>query len=417
MGNCSNKNEKKPFLILSIVVNLLLLFSFKYFDFFSDSLNAVWGSGYAQGPIPTLDLILPVGISFYTFQTLSYSVDIYNNRITPERNFGKFALYVSFFPQLVAGPIERASRLLPQFNIHHKFEYARIRNGIILFIWGLLKKVVIADRLVEYVEVVFNSPLDFFGIQVWLGTMFYYVQLYCDFSGYTDMALGIALILGFNLMENFKQPFFSTSIKDFWNRWHISLSTWFRDYMYIPLGGNRKGIKITYFNILIVFMSTGFWHGAAWTYVLFGLSHALLIIGNFMIGPYVLRAKQYLGLLRYPILDRVLNTIYTLFAFSITLLIFRSHTIKDSYILFCNSLDFNSGSKIMNLFPYQADMNLAILFIAIVVTVDSVKEFGDHKKILTTLPKVFKWLLLTAAILSIIILGKFKAQDFIYFQF
>jgi len=217
---------------------------------------------------PHLNVLLPVGISFYTFQALSYTMDVYRREIEPEHHFGRYALFVSFFPQSVAGPIERSTHLLPQFSAQHAFDESRVISGLRLMLWGLFKKIVVADRLAILVNAVYNDPQSHTGAGFFIATLFFAFQIYCDFSAYSDIAIGVARMFGFDLMTNFRRPYFSRSVTEFWRRWHISLSTWFRDYLYIPLGGNRNGRGRLFFNIFIVFLVSGLWHGAAWTFVI-----------------------------------------------------------------------------------------------------------------------------------------------------
>lgn len=277
---------KRLFLCFSIISNLGLLFAFKYFNFFSDSFRALLQQfSIPMDPI-TLKVILPVGISFYTFQTMSYTIDVYREKIGAQKHLGIFAVYVSFFPQLVAGPIERATNLLPQFFEKHNFEYKRAADGLKLMLWGFFKKVVVADRLSSIVNIVYNDPTSFTGTPLILATIFFAFQIYCDFSGYSDIAIGAAQIMGFRLMDNFKRPYFSRSISEFWKRWHISLSTWFKDYLYIPLGGNRVAIPRWYANLFIVFLVSGLWHGANWTFVIWGALHGIYLILEMVLLPY-----------------------------------------------------------------------------------------------------------------------------------
>lgn len=224
----------------------------------------------------TLNLLLPVGISFYTFQTLSYVIDVYKGDVPAEHHFGKYATFISFFPQLVAGPIERTRNLLPQINQEHFFDYDKATYGLKLMAWGFFKKLVVADVLAKYVDIIYDSPYDYHGFSLVLATLFFTIQIYCDFSGYSDIAIGTAKLLDIDLMTNFKSPYFSSSIKEFWSRWHISLSTWFRDYVYIPLGGNRKGKLRTNLNLVITFLVSGLWHGANWTYIIWGGIHGIM---------------------------------------------------------------------------------------------------------------------------------------------
>lgn len=273
-----DKKRRKRWLLLSLVMNLGVLFLFKYFNFFADSAQSILAHANIFYDSPAFELLLPVGVSFYTFQTLSYSIDVYKGKLEPERNFARFALFVSFFPQLVAGPIERATHLLPQFKQKFDFEYTRVVSGLRLMLWGFFKKVVIADNLSRVVDWVYANPDDQTGVTYLIATYFFAFQIYCDFSGYSDIAIGSARVMGFDLMENFRQPYLSTSIREFWSRWHISLSTWFRDYVYIPMGGNRVVKWRWYYNLLITFLISGLWHGANWTFVVWGALHGIFLI-------------------------------------------------------------------------------------------------------------------------------------------
>ncbi|MBC8530266.1 MBOAT family O-acyltransferase [Gehongia tenuis] len=265
---------KRLWVALSLILNLSILFFFKYYGFASQSLERLFSALHIQLSMPQFDILLPVGISFYTFQALSYTLDVYRKDIDPIQNFAKYALFVSFFPQLVAGPIERSKNLIPQFEEKHSFDYARTVSGLRLMLWGFFKKIAIADTAAVYVNAVFNDPLGGGGgLTLISAVLLFSVQIYCDFSGYSDIAIGSAKIMGFDLMANFRSPYFSQSITEFWNRWHISLSTWFRDYLYIPLGGNRKGFVRKNFNLMVVFLVSGLWHGASWHYVIWGALH------------------------------------------------------------------------------------------------------------------------------------------------
>lgn len=288
--------KRKYWLMTSIVANLGVLFLFKYFNFFSESFQLLFAEFNIFYDAPTFDILLPVGISFYTFQTLSYSIDVYRRKLEPERNFARFALFVSFFPQLVAGPIERATHLLPQFRKTFVFEYTRVVSGLRLILWGFFKKVVIADNIGRVVDQVYNLPEEQTGLTFALATYFFAFQIYCDFSGYSDIAIGSARVLGFDLMENFKQPYLSQSVREFWSRWHISLSTWFRDYVYIPLGGNRTIKWRWYYNLIITFLISGVWHGANWTFVIWGAIHGILLILGIQLARYIQPAKSVLGI-------------------------------------------------------------------------------------------------------------------------
>jgi len=278
LGKTAETSKRKWLLTISLFVNLGLLGVFKYYNFFVESWIDVWASAGIEMHASTMKIILPVGISFYTFQTLSYSIDVYRKKLEPTKNFIAFAAFVSFFPQLVAGPIERATNLLSQFYKARKFEYKYAVIGMRLILFGLFKKMVIADNFAPFVDDIFTNHANYSGVILIMGAVLFAVQIYTDFSGYSDIAIGTAKLFGFNLMINFKQPYFSRNIGEFWRRWHISLSTWFRDYLYIPLGGSRGNRMMQLRNVMIIFLVSGFWHGANWTFIIWGAFHALLFI-------------------------------------------------------------------------------------------------------------------------------------------
>ena len=325
----NEKTKRKRLLIISVVTNLSMLFIFKYLNFFVENVNILLNALNIQNKRHIINIILPMGISFYTFQTLSYVIDVYNKKINAEKNIGIFALYVSFFPQLVAGPIERSSSLLPQFYKKHKFDYDNVTNGLKIMAWGFFKKIVIADRIAVMVNVVYNNPQKYTGLPLILATFAFGIQIYCDFSGYSDIAIGTAKIMGLNLMQNFNRPYFSKSISEFWRRWHISLSSWLRDYIYIPLGGSRKGTVRTYLNILIVFLVSGIWHGAGWNYILWGLLHGVANILNKIFKE---------PIKKFPLISRI----GTFFFVSVTWILFRAKNV--SYALEIIKTMFSFGS-------------------------------------------------------------------------
>lgn len=278
LGKEENQTRRKVLLLTSILVNLGFLGFFKYYNFFLDNFITAFSFFGKDIKANSLNIILPVGISFYTFQTLSYSIDVYKRKLEPTRDFFAFAAFVSFFPQLVAGPIERASQLLPQFYIKRTFDYGKAADGMRQILWGLFKKIVIADNCAEYANLIFNNSAGYSGSTLIFGALFFAFQIYCDFSGYSDIAIGTARLFGFNLMRNFNFPYFSRDIAEFWRRWHISLSTWFRDYLYIPLGGSRGGTLMKVRNTFIIFIVSGFWHGANWTFIIWGALNALYFL-------------------------------------------------------------------------------------------------------------------------------------------
>ena len=272
--------RRKIYLAMSIAANVGVLAIFKYFNFLNGNFAALSHTLGIPYGIPNLDMILPIGLSFHTFQSLSYTIEVYYGRQQPERNLGILAVYVMFYPQLVAGPIERPQNLLHQFHEPHTFDYAEATNGLKLMCWGFFKKVVIADQLAPFVNVVYNNPTAYPGISLLVATLLFAFQIYCDFSGYSDIAIGSAKTMGFRLMRNFDSPYYSMSVSEFWRRWHIALSTWFRDYVYVPLGGSRTTPLRRYANLLITFMISGLWHGANWTYVIWGGLNGLYLVGE-----------------------------------------------------------------------------------------------------------------------------------------
>ncbi len=269
---------KKHFLIASLIANIGVLFVFKYFNFFNNTISSILSFFHHTNNFKSLELLLPIGLSFHTFQAMSYTIEVYRGHQKAERHFGIYALYVMFYPQLVAGPIERPQNILHQIHEVHFPDYVKIAGGLRLMLWGFLKKMVIADHLGEYVDKMYANPGHFHGFPTLLAVLFFSIQIYCDFSGYSDIAIGAARTMGFSLMRNFNMPYFSKSIQEFWSRWHISLSSWFRDYLYIPLGGSRVAKSRLYLNLMIVFLISGLWHGANWTFVVWGALHGLFMI-------------------------------------------------------------------------------------------------------------------------------------------
>lgn len=333
ISNQSSKKNQKILLWCSVLFNLGVLGFFKYYNFFIESWIDLFSSiGYQINSVWTLNIILPVGISFYTFQTMSYTIDIFKGKLNPTKDFVSFAAFVSFFPQLVAGPIERATNLLPQILNKREFKYEHGVQGLKLIFWGLFKKVVIADTLAPVVNDIFENYQDFGGVTLWLGAIYFAFQIYCDFSGYSDIAIGTSKLFGFEVMSNFKFPYFSRNIGEFWRRWHISLSTWFRDYLYIPLGGSKKGKWISLINIFIIFLVSGFWHGANWTFIVWGLFHSILFIPSFIFKTnrkYVSSIIAENSLMPSP--KEFIQVGTTFILVTIGWVFFRSETIGDSF--------------------------------------------------------------------------------------
>lgn len=417
----NNKNIKKTLLTFSLVINLGFLGFFKYYNFFIDNFaTAISNIGFNPN-INSLKIILPVGISFYTFQTLSYTFDIYNNKLKPTNDFVSFFAFVSFFPQLVAGPIERAKNLLPQFYQKRIFNYENSVDGLRQILWGLAKKVIIADTCAINVDYIFSNYDSLSGGTLLLGAFYFAFQIYCDFSGYSDIAIGTAKLLGFNLMQNFNLPYFSRDIAEFWRRWHISLSTWFRDYVYIPLGGSYGNKLKRIRNIIIVFTVSGFWHGANWTFIIWGLLNGLYYI------PIMLRNKQkknteIIALNRtFPSFKETLQIIGT---FSVTLIawvFFRSKSVYDAinYLSRIFTKDFFSIKETIDqLIGNHISYSLVYGMVGIIllVTIEWFQRDKKHGLEFNNVPKVIRWS--SYWILGFGILWFMSGQkSFIYFQF
>ena len=425
MSKTLKKATRKKWLILSIITNLGLLLSFKYFNFISENIRLLFNQFNIFYETPVFNLLLPVGISFYTFQTLSYTIDVYNGKTPAAKHLGIFAVYVSFFPQLVAGPIERSGRLLPQFFQKHKFKYERVKAGLQQMMWGFFKKVVIADRLAIIVDGIYNNPYDYSGFALLLGTLFFTFQIYCDFSGYSDIAIGTAKVMGFELMENFKRPYFAKSISEFWRRWHISLSTWFRDYLYIPLGGNRVLKWRWYYNLFITFLVSGLWHGANWTFIVWGALHGLYLI----IAIIAKQPKKYLR----DILELKGSFIYKLWQVGITFILvlfawifFRANSINDAlYIIqhmFIDIRDYADIEKMKLKFRGLGiqinDIIICLILIFFMEIYHLYERTGDVWQKLSLHPRILRWSIYYIIMFSILFLGPYtKINNFIYFQF
>ena len=411
LGKTQIRSQRRALLLCSLVANLGLLFTFKYWNFFQSSFVEVAGwLGVSVQP-SVLHVLLPVGISFYTFQTLSYTIDVYRERIPPERHLGRFALFVSFFPQLVAGPIERASRLLPQIELEKRFDRERVSSGLQLILWGLFKKVVIADRLAIYVDQVYGDVGSQDATAYLLATYAFAFQIYCDFSGYTDMALGSAKVLGFDLMQNFRRPYFATTLQDFWRRWHISLSTWLRDYLYIPLGGNRLGLPRTYANLLITMLLGGLWHGAAWNFVIWGGIHGLLLAGSRYSLPW--RDSLYANFRVPGWLRDGFRMLITFHLVCFAWVFFRASSASDAFQILWG-LGGSWG-------PVQVDWSVmapAVLGVGLLLAVQVGQErWGSLREQIRNWPTPIRWALWYTLALLIFMFGAGPGHRFIYFQF
>lgn len=420
--------QKKLWVALSFIINLGILAFFKYFNFFFNSLSTAFGLIGITLNQPTFDILLPVGISFYTFQALSYTIDVYRRDTPVEKNFLRYALFVSYFPQLVAGPIERSTNLLRQLRETIPFNFERAKNGILLMLWGLFQKVIIADRAALLVDEVFNNYTNYSGFQIVVAALLFAVQIYCDFGGYSNIAIGSAQVIGINLMQNFRQPYFAISVKDFWRRWHISLSTWFRDYLYIPLGGSRKGKMRTYINTLIVFLVSGLWHGASWNYVIWGGLHgSVQVLGDITEkGRNWLTAKLRINkdCFSYRLFQRILTFIIVDFAW----IFFRARgtaeafaIIKQMFSVFNPEVLFvQGGLYTLGLDQPNFILLLICIFVLFIVDIAHEKQIGLRGK-LEQQNLAFRWMVYLAAIFVVILFGAYgsgyDAAQFIYFQF
>jgi D-alanyl-lipoteichoic acid acyltransferase DltB (MBOAT superfamily) len=417
MDAIKEKTRRRPYLIISLIVNLGLLFSFKYLNFFNESLRALLNTFNIFYNAPTFDVLLPVGISFYTFQTLSYTIDMYRGERQAERHFGIFALYVSYFPQLVAGPIERSTRLMPQFYEKHEFEYNRVLEGLKLMLWGFFKKVVIADRVAVYINTVYGSPTEYGGLTLIVATYFFAYQIYCDFSGYSDIARGSALIMGYRIMNNFNLPYFSRSMAEFWQRWHISMTSWFRDYLYIPLGGSRVSKLRWRFNIFVVFALAGLWHGANWTFFFWGC-----LLGTYvLVGVFTTKLREnvtgFIGLSKVPKFHEIVKVFIAFHLNFIALVFFRSANMSNVfYTLKKFVTDFGNFRGILAPFGMtEFIISWGVIGFLLIVQLIQTRHGTD-----LFLSSESKWLRRTVYVLvalGIAAFGKFQAIDFIYFQF
>lgn len=395
--------KRKWLLTTSILVNLGFLGFFKYYNFFLDSFVSAFRILGTPISSQGLNIILPVGISFYTFQTLSYTIDIYKKKIQPTHDIIAFFAFVSFFPQLVAGPIERAANLLPQFFNKRRFSYAMFSNGIRMIIWGFFLKIVVADRAAIYVNAVYNNVDNHEGLSFMLATVLFAFQIYGDFAGYSLIAIGTAKMFGFDLMTNFRRPYFSASVSEFWKRWHISLSTWFRDYLYIPLGGSRVAKPRWFFNLFITFLISGLWHGANWTFVFWGGLNGIYLIAEIIL--FKNRNKNFI------------NVLATFLFINLAWVFFRANSIADAFYIVKTTLSNPGKLYIGNGADVTAPL-YALLSIFILLLVEIKKEyfntlFSDTpKKIVLLRISVYSFLVFT-----ILYLGVFSESQFIYFQF
>jgi len=412
LSKTSHVGKRKVLLWTSILINLGFLGFFKYYNFFLDNFIDAFSLFGAKLEVGSLQVILPVGISFYTFQTLSYTIDVYRKTLKPTKDFIAFAAFVSFFPQLVAGPIERASNLLPQFYKKREFNHSKAVDGLRQILWGLFKKVVIADNCAEYANIIFNNSDDYSGSTLFLGALFFTFQIYGDFSGYSDIAIGTSRLFGFNLQQNFAFPYFSRDIAEFWRRWHISLSTWFRDYLYIPLGGSRGGVSMKIRNTFIIFIVSGFWHGANWTFIVWGALNAVYFL------PLMLSNKnrQNIGVVAQgnylPSINEFLNMSLTFFLSVIAWVFFRAENVS-------HALSYLSEIFSLSLFTkMEVRTGNTLTLILVFVIIEWIGRESQYaiENIGIKWKRPFRLAFYYALIVAIFWFAG-KEQQFIYFQF
>jgi len=411
----SQGKRRKSALIMSLVANIGVLSVFKYYNFFIDNFNSVLFKVSPENLLPHWDIILPIGLSFHTFQAMSYTIEVYRGNQKAERHFGIYSLYVMFYPQLVAGPIERPQNVIHQFYEKHEFSYELAKSGLRLMLWGMFKKVVIADRLSIFVNKVYGQPFDFQGLPLIVATIFFTFQIYCDFSGYSDIAIGSARMMGLDLMKNFDRPYFSKNISEFWRRWHISLSTWFRDYLYIPLGGNRVSEYRRYFNLFFVFMMSGLWHGASWHFVIWGGLHGIYLIFGQLTKSF---QDKILSFLPSKFLRDFINVSITFILVAFAWIFFAAHSNADSFYVVKNILKSNSHSlsQIIDLIG-QNDLYLIIISVAILEFVHW-QQRGNHIVLdFENRPKWQRWGSYYLILMMILCFGVYNNSQFIYFQF
>lgn len=439
IGAVKNKGNRKAVLIFGIIANVGLLFFFKYFNFFNDFFRSLSGALKITYPVPSFKILLPLGISYYIFRKISYIVDVYRGHITPERNFVRVALYVSFFPEMPAGPIDRAAALLPQFLEKIKINFTWMAEGLQSIGWGLFKKLVLADRLAKLVNAVFDHPEQHHGPVIGLAAIFYGFQVYCDFSGYSDIAIGLGRILGFRLMENFKQPFLAESIPDFWRRWHISLSSWLRDYLFLPisyslmrkLDKNKILVKTAdrwayVGSVLCTMLLCGLWHGANWTFAAWGLLHGLLLVISFAAKKTRKRTVRFLHLKKFPLLLRAGRIVFTFGLVSFSWVFFRAHSIKEAFTMIAgffsagpDAVAGKAGSGTLLVGLSRPEFLIAIAAIVFLLIVEILLEKKDEPvyRLLSGRPVWIRWAVYYLVIFSILLFGIYEQQVFIYGRF
>lgn len=418
--------KKKLFLVASLVANIGVLFVFKYYNFLNDNLTALMNGLGCRNSLPMLSILLPIGLSFHTFQAMSYTIEIYRGHQKAERHFGIYSLYVMFYPQLVAGPIERPQNLLHQFHEKHSFDYQRVTDGLKLMAWGLFKKVVIADRLAIAVDKAYRNPFEYQGLSLILATIFFSFEIFCDFSAYSDMAIGAAQVMGFKLMKNFDRPYLSKSIHEFWKRWHISLSTWFKDYLYITIGGNRVSVSRWYLNLFIVFLVSGLWHGANWTFIIWGSLHGFYLVFALITQKARNKIATSIGLTKMKRLYTALQIATTFALTAFAWIFFRAESVEKAFAIIKYSFVglVPDISKLLHLKAVHLKLGLSekdfYIGILAILFMEGIHLMQNKHKVgawINSKPAYFRWTTYYLVLLTIILFGVYENRQFIYFQF
>lgn len=407
-----NQTKRKILLWTSIIVNLGLLAFFKYYNFFIENFVAAFSFFGAEIKVNSLNIVLPVGISFYTFQTMSYSIDVYRRKLLPTKDFIAFSAFVSFFPQLVAGPIERATHLLPQFYKERKFDYTKAADGMRQILWGLFKKIVIADNCAEYANLIFNNSADYSGSTLVMGALFFTFQIYGDFSGYSDIAIGTSRLFGFDLMRNFNFPYFSRDISEFWRRWHISLTTWFRDYLYIPLGGSKGSTWMKVRNIFIIFIVSGLWHGANWTFIVWGVLNAIYYLPLLLTNKNRNNIESITNKRLIPGINELFNMFLTFGLTVFTWIFFRAENISHAFGYISEIF----SASIFTIPEVRPRILIIILFLFILFEWLGKNDEYAFEKFAIHWPKPLRFLVY-CLLTFLIFYYAGQEQEFIYFQF
>lgn len=408
ISRTGDRHKRKLLLLASIIANLGVLVAFKYSVFLYNTAAEVSNAIFETGYQPLEKWLVPAGLSFYTFQSMSYTIDVYRGNAKAETSAARFALYVSFFPQLVAGPIERFSNLMPQFYQQHVLKAEYLVTGMRLVTWGYFKKLAIADRLGTFVNPIFDSPADYSGLTLLIIGFFFTIQIYCDFSGYTDIARGVAKMFGYDLMLNFRRPLLAVSVRDFWKRWHISMTSWFRDYLYVPLGGNRVPVPRWLFNVFIVFLISGLWHGANLTFIVWGALHGTAYIAEALVA----RSWN----IRFP---RILGIVYTLLFVLIAFIAFRAPSLESLNIFYCKIFSFHyDGSTAFNELRELNDL-FPLLLVIMGIVILFVKELSEERAWFerTDFAKVLRPAFYVILFVMLFVMGEFSTNEFIYFNF